>query len=145
MSAILSGGHKPDKLETMKRFKQLSMALVAFVILGACGGSSLGKTAELGDTDKGLAVYYSDNLHGRPTASGEPYDKNKMTAAHKKLPFGTVVRVTNLANRRTVQVKINDRGPFGDSRRIIDLSRKAAEQLDMIRSGVIEVKLEIVE
>lgn len=108
-------------------------------------GATLGGGSGAGDHEIGLAVYYSDSLHGRKTASGEPYDKNKLTAAHKKLPLGTIVNVTNLSNRRSVQVKINDRGPFGDSRRIIDLSRAAAERLDMIKAGVVEVRVEIVE
>ena len=105
---------------------------------------SLGQTSTPGDVDEGLAAYYSDALHGRTTANGETYDKNALTAAHKTLPFGTVVRVTNLVNRRSVEVRINDRGPFVGRHRIIDLSRKAAERLDMIRAGVIGVRVEIV-
>ena len=87
----------------------------------------------------------SDNLHGNKTASGEIYDKTALTAAHRELPFGTVVRVTNLENRRTVEVRINDRGPFSSKRRIIDLSREAGKRLDMIRAGVVRVRVEIVE
>ncbi|MBN2716714.1 MAG: septal ring lytic transglycosylase RlpA family protein [Deltaproteobacteria bacterium] len=93
----------------------------------------------------GIAAYYADKFQGRKTASGEVYDKNQFTAAHKTLPFGTKVKVTNLSNMQTVIVRINDRGPFGDRKRIIDLSRAAAEQLDMIRQGIIEVEVEILE
>lgn len=90
----------------------------------------------------GKASYYADRYHGRSTASGEPYDKNALTAAHKTLPFGTVVRVTRKDNRKSVVVKINDRGPF-TAGRVIDLSRYAAEQIDMIERGVVDVELEI--
>ncbi len=90
----------------------------------------------------GKASYYADKFHGRTTASGEKYDKNKMTAAHKKLPFGTRVRVTNKGNGKSVIVRINDRGPFVKGR-IIDLSRAAATKVDMIRAGVVDVKMEV--
>lgn len=93
---------------------------------------------------KGLASYYADKFHGRTTASGEKYYKNKMTAAHKTLPFGTKVAVKNLRNGKQVIVKINDRGPFVKGR-IIDLSRAAAEEIDMIRSGVVEVEITILD
>ncbi len=115
-----------------------------YFILAAASCSSLGRTATPGDTDEGLAAYYADSLHGNKTASGEKYDKNALTAAHRTLPFGTIVRVTNLVNRRTVEVRINDRGPYAGRHRIIDLSRKAAERLDMIRAGVVGVRIEII-
>jgi rare lipoprotein A len=115
-----------------------------FVGFVACGGARLQRDSKPGDFTEGLAVYYSDSLHGRKTASGEPYDKDALTAAHRHLPFGTVLRVTNLSNRRFVEVRVNDRGPHGNRRRIIDLSRKAAERIDMIPSGVVEVRIEIV-
>ena len=96
-----------------------------------------------GGSKRGRASYYSDKLAGRSTASGEPYDPRALTAAHRKLRFGTVVEVTRTDGRR-VQVRINDRGPFGDSSRIIDLSRAAAESLQMIREGVVDVTVRIV-
>ena len=111
--------------------------------LGGCGAAGLGDTARAGEAETGLAVYYADSLHGRPTASGAPYDKDAFTAAHRSLPFGTRVRVVRLDNRRSVEVEINDRGPFGDADRVIDLSRAAAERLDMIREGVVEVRIEV--
>lgn len=95
-------------------------------------------------TETGKASYYSDQLHGKSTASGELYDRNKLTAAHKKLPFGTMCRVTNLANGKSVKVRINDRGPFTKNR-IIDLSYKAAAELDGIRAGIMEVRVEVLE
>jgi rare lipoprotein A len=94
---------------------------------------------------EGKATYYSDALAGRPTASGEAYDPSALTAAHRSLPFGTVVRVVRQDSGRTVVVRINDRGPFGNERRIIDLSRTAAEALDMIRAGVVDVRAEVLE
>lgn len=108
------------------------------------GCSTLNAKSSPGDSNEGYAAYYADSLHGNRTASGDRYDKTAMTAAHRTVPFNTVVRVTNLTNRRTVQVRINDRGPFGIRRRIIDLSRAAAERLDMIRDGVVPVRVEIV-
>jgi peptidoglycan lytic transglycosylase len=87
----------------------------------------------------GLASYYSQRLAGRKTASGERYDPNRLTAAHRTLPFGTMVEVRR-EDGRSVVVRINDRGPFGRGR-VIDLSRRAAEALGMIRAGVVKVQL----
>jgi peptidoglycan lytic transglycosylase len=92
----------------------------------------------------GLASWYGGKFHGRLTSSGEVFNTNELTAAHRTLPFGTVVKVTNLDNGKSVLVKINDRGPFVGGR-IIDLSRAAAVQLGMIDSGVAHVSLHIVE
>jgi len=92
----------------------------------------------------GKASFYADKFEGIPTASGEKYRHNKLTGAHKTLPFGTKVRVTNLANEKTVEVTINDRGPYVEGR-IIDLSKAAAEQLGFLNNGLAEVKLEIVD
>lgn len=94
---------------------------------------------------KGKAAYYSDSLRGRPTASGEPYDPGALTAAHRSLPFGTVVRVVRPETGAQVVVRVNDRGPFGDESRILDLSRAAAERLDMLRAGVVRVRAEVLE
>lgn len=93
---------------------------------------------------RGKASYYADKFHGRRTANGELFDMNELTAAHKTLPFGTVVEVTNLVNNRSVVVRINDRGPFVGGR-IIDLSKKAAEVIDMINAGVVEVEVRILQ
>jgi rare lipoprotein A (peptidoglycan hydrolase) len=92
----------------------------------------------------GMATWYGGGLDGGPTASGERFDKRKLTAAHRSLPFGTIVRVTRDSNHRSVTVRINDRGPFGhDRRRIIDLSEAAARKLDMIGAGVARVTIEV--
>jgi len=94
--------------------------------------------------EKGKATWYADRFHGRHTASGEVYSKHKLTAAHPKLPFGSQVRVTHLRNKRSVVVTINDRGTFRRGR-IIDLSRRAAEELQMVVEGVAKVKVELLE
>ena len=92
--------------------------------------------------EEGIASYYADSLHGNPTASGEPYDKGKMTAAHPTLKFDTRVKVTNLENGKSVIVRINDRGPHGGGR-IIDVSGAAADQLGLRDSGTATVELKI--
>jgi rare lipoprotein A len=96
-----------------------------------------------GFVETGVASWYGGKFHGRRTASGEVYDMYGLTAAHRTLPFGTVVRVTHLENRRSVEVRITDRGPFIKGR-VIDLSYAAAKRLDMIREGVARVKLVVV-
>jgi rare lipoprotein A len=95
--------------------------------------------------ETGAAVFYSDKLVGRPLTSGEKYDKNALTAAHRTLPLGTMVKVTNLKNSKSVVVRINDRGPHGSKTEIIDLSGRAAQELDMIKDGRTKVKLEVVQ
>jgi hypothetical protein len=90
---------------------------------------------------EGNASWYGPGFAGRRTTSGEIFDPGQLTAAHRTLPFGTVLRVTNLANGLSVQVRINDRGPFKPDR-VIDLSRAAAEEIDMVRSGLARVRVE---
>lgn len=90
--------------------------------------------------ETGMASWYGDQFHGRPTATGERFDMNALTAAHKTLPLPGLVEVTNLANGRRVVLRVNDRGPFVDNR-IIDLSRGAADALDLRRAGVGEVRV----
>lgn len=92
----------------------------------------------------GKASFYADKFEGVYTASGEKYKHNKLTAAHKTLPFGTKVRVTNIENNQSVEVVINDRGPYVEDR-IIDLSKAAAEQLGFINKGLADVKLEVID
>jgi len=92
----------------------------------------------------GVASYYGREHHGKKTANGEIFDMNKLTAAHRSLPFGSQVKVTNLSNQRSVIVRINDRGPYYQGR-IIDLSQAAAERLEMVKSGITKVKLEVLD
>jgi rare lipoprotein A len=87
---------------------------------------------------------YRDEFHGHKTASGEIFDRNALTAAHPRLPFGTMCRVTSLSNGRSVVVRINDRGPF-KAGRIIDLSYAAAKEIDMVKAGVVDVKVEVLK
>jgi len=98
---------------------------------------------ERGYTEQGKASFYGRKFEGRKMANGEPFRRNKLTAAHKTLPFGTKVKVTNLKSRKTVKVKITDRGPFIKGR-IIDLSEAAARKLDMIDAGVAPVKMKVI-
>jgi len=93
----------------------------------------------------GSASYYADKFTGRPTASGAPYEPSAFTAAHRTLPFGTVLRVTRLGGGQRVYVRVTDRGPFGPRGRILDLSRAAAEHLGMLKAGVAKIEVEVVE
>jgi len=95
-------------------------------------------------TLEGVASYYADDYHGKVTSNGEVFNMNDLTAAHRTFPFGTNVRVTSLENKKSVVVRVNDRGPFKDGR-IIDLSLAAARELDLIRNGTARVKLEVLE
>jgi rare lipoprotein A len=135
------------------RIARATAILLLASILTACPSVVQRPAASRADTpapapeqevETGMAAWYGDRYHGRKTASGERFDKNALTAAHRTLPFGTVVQVKNLSNGRTVEVRINDRGPFGRKTRIIDVSRAAARALDMERAGVVEVEVRVV-
>jgi len=119
--------------------------VVAAVVLSGCAiGAGVESPAAAAEYDRtGPASWYGQRYHGRTTASGVPFDMHAMTAAHRTLPFGTRVRVTNLANRRSVVLTINDRGPYA-GRRIIDVSRRAAEILGMVQAGVVKVRVNTV-
>ena len=99
--------------------------------------TSIGQAEELG-----LASYYGDEFHGRQTAYGDVYDKTKMTCAHKRHPYGTKLRITRIDNKKSVVVKVTDKGPFVKGR-VVDLSRVAAEKIGLIQDGVVEVKVEV--
>ncbi len=114
------------------RLKRVPVSLIFFLL------SYFAFTSQIG-----LASWYGGKFHGRLTASGEVFNTNDFTAAHKTLPFGTIVRVTNLDNGKSVVVRINDRGPFVAGR-VIDLSRAAASAIGMIGKGVAHVKLDII-
>jgi len=92
--------------------------------------------------ETGVASWYGEPFHGRPTSSGEIYDMNDLTCAHPSLPFGTRLRVQNLDNGRTATVRINDRGPFAKER-IVDVSKRAAEELGMIGPGTARVRITV--
>ena len=92
----------------------------------------------------GVASYYGQDFHGKQTSNGDVFDMNGLTAAHRTFPFGTKVRVTNLENKKIVVVRVNDRGPFKEGR-IMDLSMRAAKEIDLIRTGTAHVRLEVLE
>lgn len=124
------------------------LTLVAFTDGVTFGDGAKGKATvamlKTAKAETGVASYYGVPYHGRQTASGEVFDMNELTAAHPTLKFGTKVKVTHLANQRSVTVRINDRGPFVKGR-VIDLSKAAAEELQMVRAGLAEVKLEVLD
>jgi len=93
---------------------------------------------------RGMASYYGNEFNGRKTANGERYDQNELSGAHRTLPFGTMVRVRNTANDRSVVVRINDRGPWKESR-ILDVSFAAAQELDMTRAGTVPVEITVLK
>lgn len=122
--------------------KQLLPVLFALVLLAtSCHRKQApASSREVSGTETGMASFYSESYNGRKTANGEIYRSSKLTAAHKTLPFGTKVKVTNLSNGKSVKVRINDRGPFIPGR-IIDLTRAAARKIDMEHAGVVKVKI----
>lgn len=132
----------------MHSFKLLTLALLSALFVSACGISS--KSVEYASTDNaraienGMASWYGPNFHGKLTANGEVYDMDGVTAAHRTLPFETILLVENLDNGKTVQVRINDRGPYAKDR-IIDLSKGAAERVEMIGPGTARVRLYLLE
>jgi rare lipoprotein A len=135
----------------MKR--QLSLVVAAALLISGCAKkkrapafpvapSARAAMPHVGDEEAGTASWYGHPYHGRRSSSGEIYDMEKLTAAHRTLPFGTVVLVRDLDNGRTVTVRINDRGPFVEGR-IIDLSHAAAREIQMIGPGTAQVRLRV--
>jgi rare lipoprotein A len=135
--------------------RTLIVLVVTAVVLAGCGHNRRARVTpptrpqrqpvvvQPGDTEEGIASWYGHPYHGRAAADGEIYDMEKMTAAHRTLPFHTWVRVLDLDNSRTVEVRITDRGPFVGGR-IIDLSHAAARELEMIGPGVARVRIEVI-
>lgn len=115
----------------MKRYFLFIVSLILLLTVSSCAPKI---------TQTGKASYYADKFNGRRTANGEIFRQRKKTAASKTLPFGTMVKVKNLSNGKTVKVRINDRGPFVEGR-IIDLSKKAAKKIDMVKAGVQPVQI----
>ncbi|WP_462177533.1 septal ring lytic transglycosylase RlpA family protein [Pseudoalteromonas gelatinilytica] len=116
--------------------------LIVFALLSLIlSGCSSAPSASKGAIEKGKASYYADKYHGRTTASGEVFNQQALSAAHQTLGFGSRVKVTNIANNKSVIVTINDRGPFIRGR-IIDLSKKAFSQIASVKQGVIDVTVE---
>ncbi len=131
----------------MHSLKVLALFVFTVVLISACGVTKRGadfsapvSSENARAIETGVSSWYGPNFHGKLTANGEVYDMNGVTAAHRTLPFGTILLVENLDNGKTVQVRINDRGPYAKNR-IIDLSKGAAEQIDMIGPGTARVRL----
>lgn len=131
------------------RLARASSTVITLVVLAACATPRAGKPPEaatspprIGWEETGQASWYGHPYHGRRTASGEIYDMRQLTAAHRTLPLGTRALITHLGNGRTVEVRINDRGPFVWGR-IVDLSRAAAERLGGLGAGLFPVRLRI--
>lgn len=118
--------------------------LVACLLLSACSALPKGDLPlDLGIKDRGVASWYGKEFHGKLAANGEVFDMTAYTAAHRKLPLGSLVRVVNLANGKSVQVRINDRGPYV-SGRMLDLSQAAARELGMLEAGTSPVQIEVI-
>ena len=140
----------PKQIICMHLFSKTILLVFSAILISACGVTKRGtgfadyssENAEAIET--GVSSWYGPNFHGKLTANGETYDMDGVTAAHRTLPFGTILLVENLDNGKTVQVRINDRGPYAKDR-IIDLSRGAAEQIDMIGPGTARVRLYLLE
>jgi len=126
------------------RFTFASAVRAGLVLSLLTGCATTCQTYYNGETQCGLASWYGREQQGKLTADGERFDQHELTAAHRHLPFGTIVRVTNRANGASVEVRINDRGPFGDGDRVIDLSSAAADVLQMKRAGIVAVEIEII-
>jgi rare lipoprotein A len=128
---------RPEPRNRTRRRPRGLLACAVLALAVPFGGQAMGTVEE------GLASWYGERFHDRPTASGERFDAEAMTMAHPSLPFGTRVKVTNLRNGRSVVLRVNDRGPYS-GRRIADLSQAAAADLGMMRRGVARVRLEVV-
>ncbi len=128
-------------LKILSRERRLLYILGSIIFLTSCAGMEYFRS---GSVQKGLASWYGADFHGKRTSNKEIYNMYAMTAAHKTLPFGTYVKVTNLDNGRSVVVRINDRGPFVKGR-IIDLSYAAAKKLGMSSEGVVPVKVKVLK
>lgn len=120
------------------------LAAVYCLSLGACSWIPKGETAlDVGIKERGVASWYGGQFHGKVAANGELFDKDALTAAHRTLPLGSMVRVVNLINGKHVRVRINDRGPYVNGR-ILDLSQAAAAQLGMVEGGLSIIQLEVI-
>ena len=136
----------PAKAEQTEQKKEIAVhkAYAPEMRIPSGPATKPGKQPEFEYYQKGNASYYANKFHGRKTANGERYNKYELTAAHPKLPFNSIVKVTNTRNNQSVIVRINDRGPFIKGR-IIDISRAAAVQLGMLHNGIAEVIVETIK
>ena len=127
--------------------RNVGYAVVPFaacLLMSSCSSLPKGELPfDLGIKDRGVASWYGKEFHGKLAANGEVFDMRAYTAAHRKLPLGSIVRVINLENGKSVQVRINDRGPYVNGR-MLDLSQAAAQELDMVEAGTTVVQIEVV-
>ena len=121
----------------------VALGALSCLVLALFTGCASTPHFENGYTQEGLASWYGPGFQGQQTADGETFNMHDLTAAHRRLPFGSIVRVTNKLNGANVEVRINDRGPFGDGDRIIDVSDAAANILQMKTAGTVPVELEL--
>lgn len=125
-----------------KFIKKTTLLVVCVLLLTDCASARPVLSKRYPGTQVGVASYLDRKFHGRKTASGEIYNQNKLTAAHRSYPLGTQVRVTNLKNGKSVALRINDRGPYIRGR-IMDVSRRAAKELGFVHQGLTKVKIEV--
>ena len=135
---------RPRCTRALRPFRPLLLLLALAALSTACSPPALRGGSGGRPPIEGEASWYGAQLEGLKTASGEPFDPSALTAAHRTLPFGALVKVTNLENGRSVVVRVNDRGPFAHQR-LIDLSRAAAEQLGFLKQGHARVTVEVLE
>lgn len=116
------------------------------ILLTLFGSETFAKTAkhDTKQTKTGVASYFNDKFHGQRTASGERYDKNALTAAHATLPFGSMIKVVNLQNHHSVNLRVNSR-PHAKNKRMLDVSKQAAKQLGFLRSGLAKVEITVLQ
>ncbi len=139
-------------LRTRMQFASLLITAVCFLSSSSCSSNrtvasntpATPKPARVGSKQQGIASWYGEPYHGRQAANGEIYNMNALTAAHKTLPFETWVRIKNLSNKKTTEVRITDRGPFVAGR-IIDLSRASAREIELVGPGTARVRLEVIK
>jgi rare lipoprotein A len=144
-SAVKHSRWRPGSVARSLRRHALVAALVAVLLVTGCArlrGVPHAPAPPIGHEELGRASWYGEPHHGRRTASGETYDMHGLTAAHRSFPFGTWLFVENLENGRTVELRVNDRGPFVDGR-ILDLSWAAARALGAIGAGIVPVRVRV--
>lgn len=120
------------------------LCALALLVAGCSSTPKAGAAVPRGHSESGQASYYGNEFHGRKTANGERFDQGKLTAAHRTLPFGTRLRVTNTQSGKSVTVRVNDRGPFVKGR-IIDLSSSAFRTIASLKAGVVPVRIQVID
>lgn len=120
------------------------LCALALLVAGCSSAPKIGEAVPSGHTESGQASFYGNEFHGRKTANGERFDQGKLTAAHRTLPFGTRLKVTNTQTGKSVTVRVNDRGPFVKGR-VIDLSSSAFKTIASLNAGVVPVRIQVID